>query len=124
MLEIKLTREFRISLMPVAPQKPIEHDYVVVTTIQTFRHRYVIPKSRLQELNAEAVADVTWATDSVVCENVKEFSQMHLGETILDVSDVTTEEALQLFDIDNEYLSGWTREKKLEWMDNCWENRE
>jgi hypothetical protein len=49
---------------------------------------------------------------------------MHLGETILDVSDVTTEEALQLFDIDNEYLSGWNREQKIDWMDNCWEDRE
>ena len=110
--------------MPAAPQKPIEHDYVVVTTIKTFRHRYVIPKSRLQELNTEAVADVTWATDSVICEDVKEFSQMYLGETILDVSELTTDEALMLFDVDNEYLSGWNQEQKIEWMDNCWENRE
>lgn len=96
-------------------------EYAVVTTIQTFRHRYVVPINKLQEQNPEQEVNPKWALDSVTMEEVKEFSQLHLGEQILDFQLVNQEEVLGLFDEDNSYLSSWSEEQKLDWINNCWE---
>jgi hypothetical protein len=96
-------------------------EYVVVTTVQTFRHRYVVPIDKLQEKNTGYQADPKWALDCVVMEEVKEFSQLHLGEQILDMAVVNEDEVLKLFDSDNEYLTRWDKEYKLDWINNCWE---
>ena len=53
--------------------------YAVVTTVHTFRHRYVISEERLQ---------------------MKE------------------DDVLELFDKDNDYLSKWTKEHKLTWINH------
>ena len=90
--------------------------YAVVTAISQFRMRYVIPMDQLQMLNTDAPVELQWAEDCVTCEEVKEFSQKHLGETIVDTVEMSEEEILEFFDADNEYLSGWTEEKKLEWI--------
>lgn len=101
-----------------------EERYVVVTTTSSFRQRYAIPVSRLQELNTDVditndpVRQVEWAKDSVTAEEIKEFSQKWLGETIVDTFILDEERVLQLFDRDNDYLSEWTKEKKLEWIDD------
>ena len=58
------------------------------------------------------------AKDSVSAEEIKEFSQKWLGETIVDTFILDEERVLQLFDRDNDYLSEWTKEKKLEWIDD------
>lgn len=92
--------------------------YAVVTAISTFRMRYVIPVEDLQALNpnVESLDDKTaleWAQDSVTCEEVVDFSQVHLGEQIVDTHILTEEEILELFDKDNDYLRDWDREKKL-----------
>jgi hypothetical protein len=99
-----------------------DEKYVVVTCISQFRQRYVVPVSKLQEKNpTQPVDPVIWANDSVVMEEVKEFSQHWLGETILDTFVVDEERILQLFDRDNEYLSDWSQEQKLKYIRNCWE---
>jgi hypothetical protein len=97
-------------------------EYAVVTTVQTFRHRYVIPMDKLQALNTDATVDLAWALDCVTCEEVKEFSQLHVGEQILDSKIVDEEEVLKLFDSDNDYLTSWTKDHKLEWINDCWES--
>lgn len=53
----------------------------VVETIQTFRHRYVIECEELDH-----------AYDTVVCDEVDEFSQMYLGESIISGYEITRDE--------------------------------
>lgn len=97
-------------------------DYVVVTTVQTFRHRYVMHKDDLRKLNADVEPTekdlIDWAQDTVTMEECEEFSQLHLGEQICDVYTCDEDEMLTFFDRDNDYLSGWTRDYKIEWVRN------
>ena len=108
--------------------------YVVVTCVSTFRQRYCVPVSELQKLNTDVdimsdpVKQIEWANDSVTMEEVKEFSQSHLGEQILDTFILDEERVLQLFDRDNDYLKEWTKEQKLkhihDWKDeHTWKNK-
>lgn len=90
--------------------------YVVVTAIQSFRERYVIPMSELQKQNEDYEVDPKWALDMVTMHEIKEFSQEDIGEQITDMFVMEEDEVLDLFDADNKYLSGWTKEKKLEWI--------
>ena len=80
-----------------------DKEWVLVETVQTFRHRYMVqvPKGKAE-----------WALDTVVMEEAKEFSQEHLGETIVSHRVVTPTEALELCDKDNEYCKNWTEEQK------------
>ena len=91
-------------------------EYVVVTCISSFRQRYVIPVDELQALNPDAPVDPAWALDCVTMEEVKEFSQRHVGEQIIDAQVVKEAEILQFFDADNDYLAEWSEEQKLEWI--------
>lgn len=50
----------------------------IVETIQTFRHKYVIDCNSLEH-----------AYDTVAMEEAQEFSQMHLGETIVTGREIT-----------------------------------
>ena len=99
--------------------------YVVVTAVSQFRQRYAIPVSELQKLNPHEditkrlAKQIEWAQDSVTCEDVKEFSQHWLGESIVDTFILDEDRVLNLFDRDNDYLSSWSKEKKLEWL-NDW----
>lgn len=98
--------------------------YVVVTAISSFRQRYAIPVSELQKLNPEV--DITndiqkqieWAKDSVTMEEVREFSQHWLGEQICDTMILDEERVLNLFNRDNDYLSSWTTQQKLDYIHN------
>ena len=90
--------------------------YAVVTAVSQFRIRYVIPMDELQKLNPEAPVELQWAEDCVTCEEVKDFSQKHLGETIIDTVEMSEDEVLEFFDADNGYLSEWPREQKLKWI--------
>jgi hypothetical protein len=86
--------------------------------------RYCIPVDELQELNVEVPVEgreIEWAEDCVTCDEVVEFSQKHVGETIIDSEILTEEQMLEKFDADNDYLTGWTREKKIEYVRN-WKN--
>jgi len=102
-------------------------DYVVVDTVSMFRQRYIIPREELQKLNEDVkLTDKLareWASDSVTTEEVKEFSQRWLGETITNVDIVDTEKVLKLFKEDNEELSQeWTQAKQLDYI-NDWKDK-
>lgn len=91
--------------------------YVIVTAVSTFRMRYCIPVSELQKMNPDVpVEPERWAEDSVTMEEAEEFSQLHLGESIIDSMVVDEETMLSLFDKDNGYLSGWSKEKKIDFV--------
>lgn len=82
--------------------------YAIVTTISTFRHRYAIPIREGE--SAYSLQDL------VTCNAVEEFSQLHLGEQISDALEMSEDQMLELFDRDNEYLRGWSRERKIAWV--------
>ena len=93
--------------------------YVIVTAISSYRMRYAIPVDQLQDLNTDVPVEgheVEWALDCVTCEEVNEFSQMHVGEQIIDAAIIDEDVMLQLFDVDNGYLKDWSKEKKLEYV--------
>ena len=98
--------------------------YVIVTAISSHRMRYCIPVDELQELNVEVPVEgreIEWAEDCVTCNEVVEFSQKHIGETIIDSEILTEEQMLEKFDADNDYLKDWTREKKIQYVRD-WKN--
>jgi len=102
-------------------------DYVVVDTVSMFKQRYIIPREELQKLNEDVkLTDKLareWASDSVTTEEVKEFSQRWLGETITNVDIVDTEKVLKLFKEDNEELSEeWSQAKQLDYI-NDWKDK-
>lgn len=104
--------------------------YVLITTISTFRHRYAVPLSAMQAVakgNGVELSDaqaIEWAKDSVVMNEVREFSQSHVNEDIIDAVLLTQDETLKQFDADNSYLSGWSLEQKLKYLDNWEENHD
>jgi hypothetical protein len=83
----------------------MEKRWVLVECVSQFRMRYMV----------EAPADhPEYALDSVVMNEVKEFSQEHIGETIVSHRAMTEEEALQLCDQDNDYVAvKWTSQQKI-----------
>ena len=92
-------------------------DYVVVTCISSHRVRYVMHRDDLQKLNTEnPVNAIEWANDTVNMNECEEFSQKHMGEYIIDTVEMNEKDMLELFDKDNDYLSGWTKDQKLEWV--------
>lgn len=94
-------------------------DYVVVTAVSQFRMRYVMHKDDLQKLNTEAeVNPIEWAEDTVISEEIDDFSQEHLGQIVLDSRMVDEDEMLEIFDRDNDYLKGWDRDYKIRWVRN------
>ncbi len=81
-----------------------DKQWVLVETVQMFRHRYMV---QVPAGKAE------WALDTVVCEDAKEFSQYHMGETIVSHRVVSYEDALKLCDEDNDYCKAWNDENKV-----------
>ena len=67
-------------------------------------------------MNTEAEVQAEWLADSVVMQEVEEFSQEWLGEQIIDTDVISEDQMLQLFEKDNDYLNSWTKEKKIEWV--------
>lgn len=90
--------------------------YVLVTAISTHRIRYAIPMDELQKLNEKQPVNPKWALDCVTMQEIEEFSQEHLGEQIVDFDVLTEEEILARFDKDNDYLTSWTAEKKINYI--------
>ena len=95
--------------------KKEETEWVLVECVSTFRKRYMIevPKGKSE-----------WATDTVVMEEAKEFSQEHLGEQIVSYRVVTKEEALALSDDDNDYTAeSWDEETKMKNFFTTWKEQ-
>lgn len=95
---------------------------VLVECISQFRHRYVVevPVGTDDYGNDKA----TWALDTVVAEKAKEFSQQHLGETIVSHRVISHEDVLKLCDEDNDYATGWNTDKKLKAFVTSWVDQE
>jgi hypothetical protein len=91
--------------------KKIETQWVLVEAISTFRERYMVEVPVGIDRYGKDKAD--WALDTVTLSEAKEFSQEHLGETIVSHRVVTKEEALALCDKDNSYCKAWTDEHKV-----------
>ena len=84
--------------------------FVLVKTISTFEHSFVIPMQEGMTVNDHL--------DYVTCQEIEEFSQEHVDECILPncTRVITEDEAIELFDKENNYLASWSRDYKLEWM--------
>jgi hypothetical protein len=93
-------------------KKPkVKTEWVLVETVHTFRHRYVV---EVPEGKAE------YALDTVTCDDAKEFSQLHLGETIVSHRPITKDEALVMCDQDNDYASVWDNDHKVDVFFTPW----
>jgi hypothetical protein len=91
--------------MAKTKKKAEKTEWVLVDTISTIRTRYLVEVP---------VDNADWALDTVVMNHAKEFSQKDLGETIVSHRVVTKQEALALFDQDNDYLKNWDEKQKME----------
>ena len=91
--------------------KKIETQWVLVETVSTFRERYMVEVPVGVDRYGKDKAD--WALDTVTLEEAKEFSQEHLGETIMSHRVVTKEEALAMCDKENDYAKKWNDELKM-----------
>jgi hypothetical protein len=81
---------------------------VLVDAISTFHVRYVVETSD---------DEVDQAITAVKLGKVQdEFSQKHLGETVISQRVVSVDEYLELFDKDNDYLKTWTPEQKMRYI--------
>ena len=107
-------------------KKELEGKYAIATVISSFRQRYVIPTEALQEMNEKIDLDEAhakqWLEESVISEEVKEFSQKWLGEQVIDIEVVDEKKILDTFDKDNDYLVDWSTEKKIEFI-RKWEDK-
>lgn len=78
----------------------------VVTALSQFRMNYVVD-----------CKNETHALDTVSMEEVQqEFSQLHLGETIVSSREISDEEYLELFDKENSYLTSWSDAQKFQFV--------
>jgi len=69
-------------------------ELVLVDCVSQYRMRYLVevPKGKKE-----------WALDTVTCEQAKEFSQEHLGETIVSHRVISKEDAMKVCKEDNAY---------------------
>ena len=81
--------------------------YVMVDTISQFRMRYVVEVPDNVEEGEYPCTPEEYAMDTVTCEEAKEFTQYYLGETIVSTREVTLEEAINQFRIDEPVLGQW-----------------
>ena len=105
----------------------MKSDYVVIDTVSMFKQRYIVPREEVQKWNEEIkLTDKLakqWAQEAVEAEEVKEFSQRWLGETVTNIDFADTQKVLNLFKEDNEQLSEeWTQAKQLDYI-NDWKDK-
>ena len=80
----------------------------LVEVISQYLVRYVV------EAREESHAlDEVFMKCELYSEDWKEFSQKHLGDTIMSSREVDETEILRVFDKDNDYLKEWAQEEKL-----------
>lgn len=84
-----------------------EGDLYMVDCYSIFHIRYVV---RAKE-ESHAYDEVVMGGDSL-----KEFSQKHLDVNAFDARKITKEEYFELFNKDNAYLSSWSEDEKLKFI--------
>jgi hypothetical protein len=87
--------------------------YVLVDTLSQYRMRYVIEVPDDHNDKEFPCSAIQWAEDTVTMEEMKEFSQKWLGETIIGSREVTRKEIFEMCDVDNDYLKSWTNKQKM-----------
>ena len=88
--------------------------FVLVDCISQYRMRYIIEVPDNHNEQEDPCSAEQWALDTVTSEEMQEFSQLYLGETIVSSREITKEEIVPLCDIDNEYCKSWDDDKKVE----------
>ena len=88
--------------------------YVLVEALAQYRMRYVIEVPDNHNDGEYPCTAQQWAEDTVVSEEMKEFSQLYLGETIISSREIPKEEIVLLIDKDNEYCKSWDDEHKFD----------
>tara|TARA_B110000459_G_scaffold40687_1_gene44133 strand:- start:534 stop:860 length:327 start_codon:yes stop_codon:yes gene_type:complete len=81
--------------------------YVVTTVVSTHRMRYAIPISAMSEegdMPLPTDQAIDWIQDSVTMEEVEEFSQHWMGESIVDTFVLDKERVLNLYKRDNPHV--------------------
>jgi len=81
--------------------------YIMVDTISQFRMRYVVEVPDDVEKGEYPCTPENYAMDMVTCEEAKEFTQHHLGETIVSTREVSLEEAIAQYRKDEPMFSQW-----------------
>jgi hypothetical protein len=94
---------------------------VLVETVSMFRMRYVVEVP--VGIDSLGLDKSLWALDTVTMEDAKEFSQKHLGETIVGHRIVSKEDVLKIFDEDNDYLKDIPEDKKIENFITSWKEQ-
>ena len=87
--------------------------YVLVDCIAQYRMRYIIEVPDDHNDKEYPCSAIQYAEDTVTCEEMKEFSQLYLGETIFSSREIAKEEIIPLCDAENSYCSSWTDEHKI-----------
>jgi hypothetical protein len=87
--------------------------FVLVETLIQYRMRYVIEVPDDHNEGEFPCTAIQWAEDTVTMEEMKEFSQKWIGETILSSREIYKKEIIPLCDEDNNYLKSWTKEQKM-----------
>jgi len=98
----------------IMKKQEVETELVLVECISQFRQRYMVevPKGKAE-----------WALDTVTMNESEEFSQQHLGETIISHRVVSKEEMLTLCDKDNDYAKAWDDEHKVKTFVTSWDKQ-
>ena len=109
-----ISKKELIKMMP-ADEQP---QYVVVTTIQTFKHTYMIP------VTACRIEDPTiGAMDEVTMQAVREAGQQWLGEQIVSADVLPISKAIEIFDRESPYLKSWSWDQKVAFI-NDWQEKQ
>lgn len=102
--------------------KKIETQFVLVECVSQFRQRYVVEVPT--GIDRWGKDKTLWALDTVTMNEAVEFSQEHLGETIVSHWVLSRDEVLELCDVDNEYCKHWSDEKKINTFVTEWKEDE
>lgn len=82
----------------------------MVDVLSQYRMRYVV---EVEDDVSHALDEVTMRLNDI---DFQEFSQLHLGETIISHKEIDKADYLRMFDEDNDYLKEWTEEEKLKFV--------
>lgn len=90
---------------------PQKNKIYFVDTVSIFRMRYAIRAE-----SAEKAREKFYELDKDDYKSITEFSQKHLGEKVSDIREVNQKQYLLDFDTDNAYLKSWSKQKKLDFI--------
>ena len=102
-------------------KKKEETQFVLVETISQFRQRYVVEVPT--GIDQFGRPKEEWALDTVTCEEAKEFTQKHLGETIVSHRVVTEDEVMDIFRKDESYFQDWKKDQVFRTHVTSWKEQ-